>query len=57
VSKYAKSIAAAIGMVLLILNSLAGSSAFGSQAQGYINLAIAVLTPVSVYLVKNAPAA
>lgn len=52
-----KAIVAAIGMALIILNSLAGQSVGFSPAwQGYINLALAVLTPVSVYLKANAPA-
>ena len=51
-----KALVAAIGMALIILNSLAGQTVFSPNVQGYINLALAVLTPVSVYLKKNAPA-
>lgn len=52
-----KALIAALGMALIILNSLAGQAIFSPDVQGYINLALAVLTPVSVYLKKNAPAA
>lgn len=53
--KYWKAIIAAVGVALIILNSLAGQALFSPQTQGYINLALAVLTPVSVYLKANAP--
>jgi hypothetical protein len=56
-SKYWKAIIAAIGMALMVLNALAGASVgLSPAAQGYITLAIAVLTPVSVYLKANTPA-
>ena len=54
-SQYAKAIIGAIGMILVVLNSLAGASAgFTPQVQGYITLAIAILTPVLTYLQPNA---
>ena len=57
-AQYWKAIIAAVGMVLMVLNALAGQSlGLTPAAQGYITLAIAVLTPVSVYLKANAPAA
>lgn len=56
-SKYWKAIIAAIGMILLVLNALAGQSVgFTPATQGYVTLAIAILTPVSVYLKANTPA-
>lgn len=52
-----KAIVAALGVALLILNSLAGQAVGMSPAtQGYVNLGIAVLTPISVYLKANKPA-
>lgn len=50
-----KAIVAAIGMALIILNSLAGQTVFSPEVQSYINLALAVLTPISVYLKANKP--
>lgn len=52
-----KALIAGLGVALIILNSLAGQAIFSPEVQGYINLGLAVLTPVSVYLKKNAPAA
>lgn len=52
-----KALIAGLGMALIILNSLAGQAVFSPAVQGDITLALAVLTPVSVYLKKNAPAA
>ncbi len=51
-----KALVAALGMALIILNSLAGQTVFSPDVQTDINLALAVLTPISVYLKKNAPA-
>lgn len=54
-SSYAKAIVAAIGMILLVLNSLLGASAgLNANAQNYISLAIAILTPIAAYLQPNA---
>lgn len=55
-TSFDKALVAAIGMALIILNSLAGQAVFSPNVQGYINLALAVLTPVSVYLKANKPA-
>lgn len=55
-TSFDKALVAAIGMALIILNSLAGQAVFSPNVQGYINLGLAVLTPVSVYLKANKPA-
>lgn len=56
-AKYWKAIIAAVGMGLVVLNALAGQSlGFSPSVQVDINLALAVLTPISVYLKANAPA-
>lgn len=56
-AKYWKAIIAAVGMGLVVLNALAGQSlGFSPSVQVDINLALAVLTPISVYLKANAQA-
>ncbi len=56
-SKYWKAIIAAGGMVLVVLNAVAGQSAgLSPQAQGYVTLGIAILTPVLVWAKANEPA-
>jgi hypothetical protein len=55
-TQFDKAIVAFIGMALMILNSLAGQQLFSPDVQGYVNLGIAVLTPISVYAKANKPA-
>lgn len=52
ITKFDKALVAVIGMALLVLNAAAGA-ALPAGWQGPVNLAIAVLTPISVYLVPN----
>lgn len=53
-TSFDKAIVAVVGMALLVLNSLAAASVgFTPQTQNYISLAIAILTPIAVYLAKN----
>jgi len=56
-TKYWKGIISALGMLLIVLNALAGQSVgIPPNVQGWITLLIAVLTPTLVVLKKNEPA-
>lgn len=55
-TSFDKALIAALGAGLIILNSLAGQTVFSPAIQGDITLALAVLTPISVYLKANKPA-
>jgi hypothetical protein len=55
-TSFDKAIVAALPLVLMVLGSL-GAMGLSANAMYWVNLAVAVLTPVLVYLKKNAPPA
>ena len=48
-----KALVAGLGMVLIVLNALAGSSTLPAGWSPWVTLGIAVLTPIATYAIPN----